>query len=65
MAVKQAMERRATAAVVPDLVRGEMLAAHRPDLAANRLVQLGRPQKHESYTARTNLNSCPIRMPQG
>jgi hypothetical protein len=42
-AVEQVMEGRATAAVVADVVRGELLAAHRPDLAANRFAKLGRP----------------------
>jgi hypothetical protein len=39
-AVKRVMEGRATAAVVPDAVRGEIFAAQRPDLAANRLAKL-------------------------
>jgi uncharacterized protein involved in exopolysaccharide biosynthesis len=42
-AVKQVQERRATAGIVADVVRGQLLATHSLGLTTNRLAKLGRP----------------------
>jgi hypothetical protein len=55
--VKQAMEGQATAGVVADGVRAELLTAHKLSFAANRLAKLGSAVKTR-ILHRTHKSQC-------